>query len=135
MLATVIAVLGTLLGAVVAGLIQHRTTRSARDAERVDRRRVQALEAVAALASALATHRRAQVVREELRLAGADEARLDAARAELHAARAAIETPRVLVAILLPARAPAADAAAQASYALRGAPDADTPSPRSARTP
>ncbi|MGW1930369.1 hypothetical protein [Streptomyces sp. NPDC001919] len=53
-----IAVLGTLLGAVVAGIIQHRTTRSARDAERVDRRRDQALE-VTALASALASHRRA----------------------------------------------------------------------------
>ncbi|MFC8175565.1 hypothetical protein [Streptomyces sp. NPDC057325] len=93
MLATVIAVLGTLLGAVVAGLIQHRTTRAARDAERVDRRRDQALEAVTALASALANHRRAQFVREELRLAGADQTRLEAARAELHATRAAIETP------------------------------------------
>ncbi|MFF5393138.1 protein kilB [Streptomyces sp. NPDC013012] len=89
MLATVIAVLGTLLGAVVAGLIQHRTTRAARDAERVDRRRDQALEAV----TALANHRRAQFVREELRLAGADRTRLEAARAELHATRAAIETP------------------------------------------
>ncbi|MFE6715075.1 protein kilB [Streptomyces sp. NPDC057695] len=126
MLATVIAVLGTLLGAVVAGLIQHRTPRAARNAERTDRRRDQALEAVTALASALATHRRAQFAREELRLAGADQTRLDAARAELHATRSAIETPRVLVAILVPALAPAADAAAQASYALRGAPDADT---------
>ncbi|MGV9693764.1 protein kilB [Streptomyces sp. NPDC003444] len=107
----------------VAGLIQHRTTRSARNAERVDRRRDQALEAVTALASALAAHRRAQFVREELRLAGVDEARLDAARAELHTARAAIETPRVLVAILAPALAPAADAATQASCALRDAPD------------
>ncbi|MGW9436138.1 hypothetical protein [Streptomyces sp. NPDC055607] len=88
-----------------------------------------------ALASALAAHRRAQFVREELRLAGADETHLEAARAELHATRAAIETPRVLVAILLPALAPAADAAAQASHALRGAPDASTPSPCSARTP
>ncbi|MYV66851.1 protein kilB [Streptomyces sp. SID2131] len=126
MLATVIAVLGTLLGAVVAGFIQHRTTRTARDAERADRHRDQALEAVTALASALATHRRTQFVREELRLAGADQTRLEAARAELHATRAAIETPRVLVAILLPALAPAADAAAQATYDLRDAPDADT---------
>ncbi|MFE5729572.1 protein kilB [Streptomyces sp. NPDC056528] len=115
------AVLGALLGAVVAGLIQHCTTRAARDAERVDRRRDQALEAV----TALATRRRAQFVREELRLAGADETRLDAAHAEPHITRAANETPRVLVAIFLPTLAPVVDAAAQASYALRDAPDAD----------
>ncbi|WP_411076580.1 hypothetical protein [Streptomyces sp. cmx-4-7] len=84
------------------------------------RRRDQALEAVTALAT-----RRAQFVCEELRLPGAEETRLDAALAELHATRAAIETPRVLVAVLLPALAPAVDAVAQASYALRDAPDAD----------
>ncbi|AVH93745.1 MULTISPECIES: hypothetical protein [Streptomyces] len=65
-----------------------------------------------ALASALATHRRARFVREELRLADADQTRLDAARTELHATRAATETPRVLVAVLVPALAPAVDAAA-----------------------
>ncbi|GGR20425.1 hypothetical protein GCM10010497_23360 [Streptomyces cinereoruber] len=129
MLATVIAVPGALSGAVVAGLIQHRTTRASRDAERVERRRDRALEAV----TALATHRRARFVREELRLAGADEIRLDAARAELYATRAAIEAPRVLVAVLVPVLAPTVDAAAQASYALREAPT-PTPSPCSGRT-
>ncbi|MGA4979345.1 hypothetical protein [Streptomyces cinereoruber] len=44
----------------------------------------------------------------------------------MHPTRSAIETPRVLVAILLPALAPAAAAAAQACYALRETPDADT---------
>ncbi|MET9957116.1 hypothetical protein ABZ135_36950 [Streptomyces sp. NPDC006339] len=38
----------------------------------------------------------------------------------------AIEAPRVLVSILTPALAPAADAAARACYALRGAPDPAT---------
>ncbi|MFF8410551.1 hypothetical protein [Streptomyces omiyaensis] len=48
---------------------------------------------------------------------------LAAARAESHATRSAIEAPRVLVAILTPALAPAAERAARASCALCGAPD------------
>ncbi|MFD3729037.1 hypothetical protein [Streptomyces sp. NPDC058671] len=46
------------------------------------------------------------------------------AKAEpLHAARSALEAPRVLVAVLTAALAPAATAAIEASYALRGAAD------------
>ncbi|QGZ52640.1 protein kilB [Streptomyces sp. QHH-9511] len=126
MLATVIAVLGTLLGAVVAGLIQHRTARTTRDAVRDDQRRNRELEAVAALASALAAHRNAMVTWETLRLSGADDDRLAQLSAEVHAARSAIEAPRVLVAMLIPALGLAATAAAHASYALRGAADTDT---------
>ncbi|MFH8343081.1 hypothetical protein [Streptomyces sp. AM6-12] len=59
-------------------------------------------------AFALATHRRVLFVREELRLTDADETHLDAARAELHAARSAVKSSRVLVAVLVPAFAPAA---------------------------
>ncbi|MFJ8692872.1 hypothetical protein [Streptomyces roseolilacinus] len=62
-------------------------------------------------------------VREDLRLTGADTDTYAAARAESHATRAAVEAPHVLVAILAPALAPAADAAARAAYALRGAAD------------
>ncbi|MGW7306759.1 protein kilB [Streptomyces sp. NPDC054835] len=125
MLATVIAVLGTLLGAIVAGIIQHRTARAGRDAQRTDQRRDQELAAVTGFASAVAAHRRAMAIREDLRLTGADDQAVAAARAESHATRSAIEAPRVLVSILAPALAPAADRAAKASYALRGATDTD----------
>ncbi|MDX2295865.1 MULTISPECIES: protein kilB [Streptomyces] len=124
MLATVIAVLGTLLGAVVAGTLQHRTARAGRDAVRADARRAQELAAAADFAAAVAAHRRAMAVREGLRLSGADDQALTAARAESHATRSAIEAPRVLVSILVPALAPAAERAARATYALRGAADA-----------
>lgn len=117
MLSTVIAVVGTLLGAVVAGLIQNRTARTAREIARRDKE----LEAVTAFASAVAAHRRAMAVREDLRLTGADADSIAAARTESHTTRAAIEAPKVLVSILMPRLAPAADRAAQASYALRGA--------------
>ncbi|MFJ4343627.1 MULTISPECIES: protein kilB [unclassified Streptomyces] len=123
MLTTVIAVLGTLLGAVVAGLINNRAARTARDVARGDQRRNTELEAVTAFASAVAAHRRAMVVREDLRLSGADPEHVAAARAESHATRSAIEAPKVRVSILVPALAPAATEAAQASYALRGAAD------------
>ncbi|MGW2599979.1 protein kilB [Streptomyces klenkii] len=121
MLSTVIAVLGTLLGAVVAGLLQHRAARTARDDARVDHRRDQELTAVTDFASALASHRRAMAVREDLRLTGADPDRLTEARAESHHTRSAIEAPKVLVSILAPSLAPAAEAAAKASYAIRNA--------------
>ncbi|MFF3958788.1 protein kilB [Streptomyces sp. NPDC001890] len=153
MLSTVIAVVGTLLGAVVAGLIQHRTARTARSEARDDHRRDRELEAVTAFASAVAGHRRAMAVREELRLSGADldavaafasavaghrramavreGLRLDgadpetltAARVESHTTRAAIEAPKVQVLILVPSLAAAAEEATRATFALRNAPD------------
>nr|WP_011475448.1 hypothetical protein [Streptomyces sp. 44414]ABC67386.1 pRL2-23 [Streptomyces sp. 44414] len=126
MLSTVIAVAGTLLGALVAGLLQNRAARATRDAARDDQRRAQELEAVTAFASAVAAHRRAMAVREELRLTDADADRIAAARAESHATRSAIEAPKVLVSILVPALGQAAEDAARASYALRGAADLDT---------
>ncbi|MFE3124017.1 protein kilB [Streptomyces hydrogenans] len=124
MLATVIAVLGTLLGALVAGTLQHRTARAGRDAVRADARRDRELAAIADFAAAVAAHRRTMAVREGLRLAGADDQALTAARAESHSTRSAIEAPRVLVSILVPALAPAAERAARATYALRGVADA-----------
>ncbi|MDX2695945.1 protein kilB [Streptomyces ipomoeae] len=126
MLTTVIAVIGTLAGAIVAGLLQHRTARTARDEARDDHRRDKELEAVTAFASAVAAHRRAMVIREELRLSGADADQVAAARAESHTTRSAIEAPKVLVSILAPGLAQDAEAAARASYALRGAADPDT---------
>ncbi|MGP3637933.1 protein kilB [Streptomyces sp. 24-1644] len=126
MLSTVIAVAGTLLGALVAGLLQNRTARATRNAARDDQRQARELEAVTGFASAVAAHRRAMAVREELRLTDADADRIAAARAESHATRSAIEAPKVLVSILVPTLSQAAEDAARASYALRNAPDADT---------
>ncbi|MCB5910353.1 protein kilB [Streptomyces pinistramenti] len=125
MVSTLIAVAGTLLGAVVAGLLQHRTARTAREGERDDARRDKELEAAVAFTAAVAAHRRAMAVREDLRLTGAGADRVAAARAESHATRSSIEGPKALVSILVPALAPAAEDAARAAYALRGAVDLD----------
>ncbi|THA65378.1 protein kilB [Streptomyces sp. A0642] len=126
MLSTVIAVVGTLLGAVVAGVLQHRTARTTRSEARDDHRRDRELEAVTALASAVAGHRRAMAVREGLRLSGADPQAIAAARAESHATRSAIEAPRVQVSILVPSLAAAAEEAIRATRTLRGATDEQT---------
>ncbi|MEU5660090.1 protein kilB [Streptomyces sp. NPDC047737] len=113
MLTTLIAVLGTLAGATIAHLSQRAQRRA------VDNRaqRTEALAAVAALATALADHRRAMWVREDLRLRGQD---WDEARTASHATRSAITAPLLQVQLLLPAIAPAAQNAARAAYALRG---------------
>ncbi|MEW1926411.1 protein kilB [Streptomyces sp. NPDC088360] len=123
MLSTVIAVVGTLLGAVVAGAIQHRTARTTRAEARDDHRRDKELEAVTAFAAAVADHRRTMAVREGLRLDGAEPEAFAEARAASHATRSAIEAPKVLVSILVPSLAVAAEEATRAALALRGAPD------------
>jgi hypothetical protein len=122
MLSTVIAVIGTLLGAVVAGLIQQRTTRSTQ----TEARRTAAVTAVSNLAAALADHRRAMWVREDLRLSGASSEAYEAARAASHVTRSAVTAPHTTLAVLAPQLAPAAEDAARATYALRGAADAAT---------
>ncbi|MEU1312627.1 protein kilB [Streptomyces cinnamoneus] len=126
MLNTVIAVVSALLGAVVSGVIQHRLARSARAEARDDHRRGQVLEAVKEFAAAVAGHRRTMTVREGLRLDGATAEAFAEARAASHATRSAIEAPKVLVSILVPLLAPAAEEATRAVLALRGATDKDS---------
>ncbi|GAB3462506.1 hypothetical protein [Actinophytocola sediminis] len=121
--ASVVAVAGTLLGGLLAGVVQARTARVARRETREADRRSEALGAVTALLSALADHRGAMRDREDLRLSGADEDALRDARAVVRVTRAAITAPLSTVAILLPDLAKWADAAVQATYALRKAPD------------
>ncbi|MFD8415474.1 protein kilB [Streptomyces sp. NPDC059650] len=123
MLSTVVAVVGTLLGAVVAGGIQYRTTRASLSEARQEHRQDKELAAATAYASALAAHRRAMAVREGLRLDGAAPEAFAAARAESHATRSAIEGPKVTVSILVPGLTAAAEEAARATYALRNARD------------
>lgn len=114
MWASIIAVAGTLLGSITAYFLQQRGTERA--ALRRDR-----LTAVSALTVALADHRRAMWVREELRLSGADTTVYETARRESHTTRSAITAPLTTLSILAPALARAAQDAVDASYGLRGA--------------
>lgn len=68
------------------------------------------------LSAALADHRRAMVVREEIRLAGGD---WSAARTESHATRSAVTAPLLRVRLLLPELADVAQHAVQAAYDMR----------------
>ncbi|WP_030587923.1 hypothetical protein [Streptomyces globisporus] len=117
---SVIAVLGTLLGSVTAYLLQQRTARRDRTEARQFEERRDRIAAVTALTVALADHRRAMWVREDLRLSGASEADYQAARAESHATRSALTAPLTTLAILAPNLTEAAQDAAGATYALRG---------------
>lgn len=119
MLTTIVAVLGTLAGVAITSAFQARAARATRE----ETRRTEAVAAVEALLAALADHRRAMWVREDLRLRGEDWAQ---ARAESHTTRSAITAPLLRVQILLPAAAGPARAAAQAVYNLRNADDDTT---------
>lgn len=116
MLTAVIAVLGTLAGSFITGALQLFAQRAQRAAEELSARRSEGLEAVAGLSAALADHRRAMVVREEIRLSGGD---WSAARAESHATRSAVTGPLLRVRLLLPELAHAAQHAVQAAYDMR----------------
>ncbi|MFI2079797.1 protein kilB [Streptomyces rubiginosohelvolus] len=118
---SVIAVLGTLLGSVTAYLLQQRTARTDRADVRRHEERRERIAAVTALVAALADHRRAMWVREDLRLSGVAEADYQAARVTSHNTRSALTAPLTTLAILAPDLAVAAHAAADATYALRGA--------------
>jgi hypothetical protein len=113
-----LAVVGTLSGCVVTGVLAARSARSARDAARGDARRRDVLQAVVSLTCAVADHRRAMWVREDLRLSGADWA---SAREASHVTRSAVTAPLTAVCILAPSLVSLAREAAQVAYALRGA--------------
>ncbi len=115
---TLIAVLGTLAGVGITSTYQARAARTAQ----LEARRTAALDAVTALVEALAAHRRAMWVREDLRLRGQDWA---TARAESHTTRSAVTGPLLQVQLLMPAVGTQAQAAARAAYALRGARSVD----------
>ncbi|MFI5756555.1 protein kilB [Streptomyces sp. NPDC051569] len=73
MTGTILAILGTLAGTLVAGFMQHRTTsRTARDAV-VERRRQALAEAVPALLAALVRHREQQYLKIVARREGEPE--------------------------------------------------------------
>lgn len=116
MFTAVVAVLGTLAGSLLTGTIQHYTQRATRRAEAAAVRSREVLAAISDLGAALADHRRAMWVREDLRLRGED---WSEARTESHRTRSAITVPLLRVKLLMPEVAPAASAATQATYAMR----------------
>ncbi len=122
MTATIIAILGTLAGAALSAVLAGRQQRAALTTAETVSRRQAAVDAVADLVAAIAAHRAAMWHRETLRLAGQD---WTDARATSQTTRAAISAPAVRLAVLAPSLRTTADAAAHASYALRGAPTTD----------
>ncbi|MFJ3193759.1 hypothetical protein ACIQKE_36380 [Streptomyces griseoviridis] len=88
MFATLIAVLGTLAGALVAGLMQHVTTSRTARAAAAERRREALAAAVPALLAAIVRHREQQYLKIENRAEG--RADTPEARQARYAARSAV---------------------------------------------
>ncbi|MEU2436587.1 hypothetical protein ABZ595_10335 [Streptomyces rubradiris] len=88
MVATLIAVLGTLAGAVVAGLMQHLTTTRTARAAAAERRRQALAAAVPALLAALVRHREQQYLKIVARREGREDTPQD--RQSRYAARSAV---------------------------------------------
>lgn len=123
MWSNLITMVATLSGCLLTGLVQARVAGTARRETRAADQRTEALTALVALLAAVADHRRALWVREDLRLSGADEPVIREARAATHATRSAITAPLATVSILLPELADRAEAAVQAAYAMRNTTD------------
>ncbi|MEV0847672.1 hypothetical protein AB0J21_17680 [Streptomyces sp. NPDC049954] len=102
MIATVLAVVGTLLGSLVTGTFQHLAGGRAERAAAAEQLRRDRLEAVTALASAGSDHRRALLMRAEARLRDAGNEELERLRAESHITRSAITRPLVTLRLLVP---------------------------------
>jgi hypothetical protein len=67
MLATIVAVIGTLLGGVVAGGLQHLTSTRTTEAAKAERRRQAVADAIPALLAALVRHREQQYLKHVAR--------------------------------------------------------------------
>ncbi|MGW6704518.1 hypothetical protein ACWGDE_06465 [Streptomyces sp. NPDC054956] len=120
---SIVAVLGTLAGALTAGLLQHRSARSARAEERADAHSRHQLDAVTEFAAALDAHRSAMFHRERLALAEAGAEQQLEAQTRSHDTRAAITAPHIRLQVLVPELSGPAQQAADATYALRKAVD------------
>ncbi|MGM0350870.1 protein kilB [Streptomyces sp. Adlamb9] len=115
--AAVVAVVGTVLGAGVVGVQQYYAARAQRRQTLRDR----ALTALSELSTALADHRRAMWVREDLRLSGAAPAEIAAAREASHVTRSAVTAPQIALTVLLPQLRLNVNEAVRAAYGMRGA--------------
>lgn len=123
MFGTIVAVLGTLAGVLLTGVVQDRAHGRAVRAERAAELRRDQVAAVTALSTAVSNHRRAMYMRGDARLAGEPDARVAELRAESHATRAAVQEPLVQVRLLIadPAVRAACDAMLSATYGMRQA--------------
>ncbi|MGW2678089.1 protein kilB [Streptomyces sp. NPDC001436] len=120
---SIIAVLGTLAGALTAGILQHRAARAARAEQRAEAHRQDQLCAVTDFAAALDAHRSAIFHRERLTLIEAGAEHQLEAQTRSHETRAAITAPHVRLQVLVPELAGPAQRAADATYTLRNAAD------------
>ncbi|QKW31504.1 hypothetical protein HUT11_35670 (plasmid) [Streptomyces seoulensis] len=123
MLATVLAITGTLLGATVTGLFQHAAAGRTEKTTRREQHRRDQLEAVTALAVAISDHRAAMWGRGDARLKGDPEDRVRELQTHSHATRSAVTRPRIALRLLItdPSVRQAADAMVTATYAMRDA--------------
>ncbi|MEV5455205.1 hypothetical protein [Streptomyces sp. NPDC052535] len=127
MLTTVVtaglAVVATLLGAIVSGRFQERAAERQVRATHGEAIRRDRLEAVTALACATSDHRRAMWMRGDAVLMGAGTERIEALRGESHMTRSAVTRPLVALRVLIEDQAvrAAADRMITLTYAIRDA--------------
>ncbi|MET9293832.1 pRL2-23 [Streptomyces sp. NPDC003077] len=123
MWSTLIAVVGTLAGALVSGLLQHRVARADRIEARREQVRRDRMHAVTSLATALSDHRRAMWELYDATLTDQPAQRVQELRDESHRTRSAITEPAVRVRLLIADEAvrAAAAQATTATYVIRDA--------------
>lgn len=123
MYAAVIAVIGTLAGALVSGLLQHRIARSQHESALADQLRTEKVDALTALGAAVADHRLAMWKRTDALFCDAEPERLEALRDASHETRSAISGPDTRVRLLIrnDVVREAATEAIETTYAMRDA--------------
>ncbi|MFJ9635026.1 hypothetical protein ACIRU8_45775 [Streptomyces sp. NPDC101175] len=123
MVSTMIAVIGTLMGAVVSGLFQHRSAGRTEAVARLAQLRQDKLEAVTALAVAISDHRSAMWARGDAQLKADPADRIRDLKVRTHETRAAVTRPLVVLRLLVPNSdvRRAADEMVASTYAMRDA--------------
>lgn len=118
-----LAVVATLLGAIVTGRFQERAAERQMRANHGEAIRRDRLEAVTALACAASDHRTAMWMRGDAILKGAGTDRIEALRGESHMTRSAVTRPLVALRVLIEDQAvrAAADRMITLTYAIRDA--------------
>ncbi|MEU9110164.1 hypothetical protein AB0D54_38760 [Streptomyces xanthophaeus] len=116
-----LAIVGTLLGSIVAGRFQERAADRSGRVTRSEAIRRDQLEAVTALASAISDHRQAMWKRANAALAGAAAEEVASLREASHQTRAAVTRPHVALRVLItdPAVRVAVDQMVNLTYGMR----------------
>jgi hypothetical protein len=96
-----LAVVATLLGAIVSGRFQERAAERSVRASHGEAIRRDRLEAVTALACTISDHRRAMWMRGDAVLKQAGTERIEALRGESHMTRSAVTRPLVALRVLI----------------------------------